>query len=77
MTESFTPNDLIKYIYQEMTEYESEQLTRTLQKNPVLMQEYIEMLGMIEHLDHLILDPPEKIIRSIKRTAQSKGFEKV
>jgi hypothetical protein len=77
MTKSSTQNDLIRYIYQEMTEYENEQFVHTMQKNPVLMQEYIDMLGTIDHLDRLILNPSEKIVRAIKRKAQSKGLEKV
>lgn len=77
MTKSFTQNDLIRYIYQEMTEYEMEQFVLTMQNDPLIMQEYIDVLGTMDHLDRLLLNPSEKIVRAIKKKAQSKGLEKV
>lgn len=77
MTESFTQNDLIRYIYQEMTEYENEQFVQALQIDPIIMQEYIGMLSTIEQLDCLIFEPSEKVVKAIKRKAQSTGLERV
>jgi hypothetical protein len=78
MTKSFTQNDLVRYIYQEMTAAESEQFVQLLHINPQMMQEYLEVLETIEQLDSLLMEPSEKISTEIKNMAQSaKGLEKV
>ncbi len=77
MIKSFTPNDLVRYIYQEMPEVEQELLMQALQSNDALMQEYVEMLSTIEQLDQVRLQPSEKIVKAIKQMAHSKGLQKV
>jgi hypothetical protein len=78
MTESFTQNDLVRYIYQEMTTTESEHFVQLLHVNPQMMQEYLEVLETIEQLDSLLMEPSEKISTEIKNMAQSAtGLEKV
>jgi hypothetical protein len=69
MTKPFTPNDLLRYIYQEMSEGENEKLVQALRVDGSLMQEYLEMLSTIEQLDDLILEPSEKVVKSILRKA--------
>lgn len=78
MTKSFTQNDLIRYIYQEMTAAESDQFVQTLHINPQIMQEYLEVLETVEQLDSLMMEPSERISNEIKNMAQSAtGLEKV
>jgi hypothetical protein len=77
MIKSFTPNDLIRYIYQEMSEGENELFVQALHKDVTLMQEYIDMLSTIEQLDQLILEPSEKVVKAILKKAKSTGLEKV
>lgn len=77
MTKSFTTNDLIRYIYQEMEEEENDQLMQILQDDQQLMQEYINLLSTIEKLNVLSTEPSESIINAIKKKARSKGLEKV
>jgi hypothetical protein len=77
MTKPFTPNDLLRYIYQEMSEGENEKLVQALRKDGSLMQEYVEMLSTIEQLDDLILEPSEKVVKGILRKAHSTGLEKI
>jgi len=77
MTECFTPNDLVRYLYREMDEEESEQLVQALHSDEILMQQYLDMLGTMEKLDVLIVQPSEGIIRSIKQRSKSPGVEKV
>lgn len=78
MTESFTQNDLIRYVYQEMTAMESETFVQELQSNPLLMQEYLDMLGTIDQLNTLLLEPSERVVTQIKKLARKpKGLEKV
>ncbi|SMD42127.1 MULTISPECIES: hypothetical protein [Aquiflexum] len=77
MTKSFTPNDLLRYIYQEMSEGENELFVQALRGNDTLMQDYLEMLSTIGQLDQLILEPSEKVVKAILRRAKSTGLEKV
>jgi hypothetical protein len=77
MIKLFTPNDLIKYIYQEMTEDEQELLVQALHNDESLMQEYIEMLSTLEQLDQIKLQPSEKVVNAIKSMTKSTGLERV
>lgn len=77
MTKQFTPNDLLSYIYQEMSEVEQELLVQALHSEESLMQEYVEMLSTIELLDQVRLQPSEKIVKAIKDMAHSTGLQKV
>jgi hypothetical protein len=77
MIKPFTPNDLIRYIYQEMSEEENERLVQALREDDTLMREYLEMLSTIDQLDQLILEPSEKVVKSILWKAKSTGLEKI
>lgn len=77
MTKPFTPNDLVRYIYQEMPEVEQELLMQALHSDESLMQEYVEMLSTIEQLDQVRLQPSEKVVEAIKELAHSTGLQKV
>lgn len=77
MTKLFTPNDLISYIYQEMSEGEQELLVQALHSDGSLMQEYVEMLSTIEQMDLIQLHPSEKVVQAIKSHAQSTGLQRV
>ncbi|HAH36551.1 MAG TPA: hypothetical protein DEQ87_17765 [Algoriphagus sp.] len=77
MIKPFTPNDLIRYIYQEMPEVEQELLMQALHKDENLMQDYMELLSAIEQLDLLQINPSEKVVQAIKLKAKSTGLQKV
>ena len=77
MIKSFTPNDLVRYIYQEMPEVEQELLMQALHSDQALMQEYVEMLSTIEQLNQISLNPSEKVVNAIKSMAHSTGLQKV
>lgn len=77
MTKLFTPNDLIRYIYQEMSEVEKDLLVQALQCDDTLMQEYVEMLSTLDQLEKIQLSPSEKVVKAIKKSAQSTGLQKV
>jgi hypothetical protein len=77
MIKSFTPNDLVRYIYQEMSEVEQELLMQALHSNDALMQEYIQLLSTIEFLEQVQLQPSEKVVKAIKKMAHSTGLQKV
>lgn len=77
MTKPFTPNDLLRYIYQEMSEGEHEKLVQALREDGSLMQDYLEMLSTIDQLDKLMLEPSEKVVKGILKKAKSTGLEKI
>lgn len=77
MIKLFTPNDLVRYIYQEMPEDEQELLVQALHNDESLMQEYVEMLSTLEQLDQIELQPSEKVVNAIKSMAQSTGLQRV
>lgn len=77
MIKPFTPNDLVRYIYQEMSEVEQELLVQALHSDNSLMQEYVEMLSTIEQMDQIQLQPSEKVVQAIKSRAQSTGLQRV
>lgn len=77
MIKPFTPNDLIRYIYQEMTEVEQDLLVQALHSDESLMQEYVEMLSTLEQLEQIQLSPSEKVVKAIKLRAQSTGLQRV
>ncbi len=77
MTESSTRNDLIRYVYQEMSETESENFEKVLRNDDAYMQEYIDLLSTIDQMDQLFVEPSEKVVRAIKQTAKSPGLERV
>lgn len=77
MIKPFTPNDLIRYIYQEMTEVEQDLLVQALHSDESLMQEYVEMLSTLDQLEQIQLSPSEKVVKAIKLRAQSTGLQRV
>ncbi len=77
MIKPFTPNDLIRYIYQEMNEVEQDLLVQALHSDESLMQEYVEMLSTLDQLEQIQLSPSEKVVKAIKLRAQSTGLQKV
>jgi hypothetical protein len=78
MTKSFTQNDLVRYIYQEMSASESVELVQALQVDAALMQEYLDLLCSVEYLDKLIREPSPRLVARIKDLARfTQGVEKV
>ncbi|MGY6522157.1 MAG: hypothetical protein ACXIUD_10530 [Mongoliitalea sp.] len=77
MIKPFTPNDLVRYIYQEMSEGETELLVQALHRDEVLMEAYMELLSTMQHLDQAMITPSDVVVKSILRKAKSTGLEKV
>jgi hypothetical protein len=48
-----------------------------LRSDDALMQEYVELLSTMELLEQVKLQPSEKIVKAIKKMAQSTGLQKV
>lgn len=78
MTKYFTLSDhLIRYVYQEMSEAENIDFEQKLRENEALMQDYLDMLGTVDKLNGVMLEPSDLVVKAIKRKAKSSGLEKV
>jgi prophage tail gpP-like protein len=50
---------------------------QALHSDDALMQEYIELLSTVEFLEQVTLQPSEKVVKAIKKMAQSTGLPQV
>jgi hypothetical protein len=75
MIKSFTPNDLVSYIYQELNDDESDQITQALHSDDDLMEEYLDMKDAFERLDQAFIHPSDKVVMAIKKKARTTGLE--
>ena len=65
MTKTFTRNDLIRYIYQETTESEKQEIEQELLLDNKLFEEYKNLAEVNMELDRIELSPSEKTINKI------------
>ena len=65
MTKTFTRNDLIRYIYQETTEREKQEIEQELLLDNKLFEEYKNLAEVSMELDRVELRPSEKTINKI------------
>ncbi|MGB0523019.1 MAG: hypothetical protein ACPGJS_08670 [Flammeovirgaceae bacterium] len=73
MYQNIFPNNIIKYIYKELTEGERAELVPELFQNNQLNEELNELLTLKEQLDQVELTPSEKCVDNILN--YSKTFE--
>jgi hypothetical protein len=65
MTKTFTRNDLIRYIYQETTESEKQEIEQELLLDNKLFEEYKNLAEVSMELDRIELSPSQKTINKI------------
>ena len=65
MTKTFTRNDLIRYIYQETTESEKQEIEQELLLDNKLFEVYKNLAEVSMELDRVELSPSEKTINKI------------
>ena len=74
MIKTFTPNDVIRYIYKETSEEESKLIAYTLLTDTELRTFYEEMKGMKQEISRLMNEPSERTIGRI--LTYSREFQK-
>ena len=72
MIKTFTQNDVIRYIYNETPEEESELIAYNLLTDSQLQAFYDEMLALKKDLNKIDLEPSERAIQNI--LASSRNF---
>lgn len=75
MIQIFTPNDLIRYVYQEMSEEESTKLAEALVFDDELMETYQKLRASKHILDteNVSFEPPRRAVDNI--LSYSKSFD--
>lgn len=71
MTKTFTLDDLIRYVYEETNEIESQQIADALAKDSQLLNQYLDLVHMVKQLDEGQLEPSEKTVNAILKNAKS------
>ena len=71
MTQTFTPNDLVRYIYSETIPEETTQIKNVLLFDEALAQEYAEMMSVVSELDSLLKAPAQSAVDSIVNYSRS------
>jgi hypothetical protein len=69
MTKTFTQSDLIRFIYQETTEEETQEINRVLSFDRELQLHYRELLLTKESITKAQLEPSPVVIENILRYA--------
>ena len=65
MTKTFTQNDLIRFIYQETTKEEAQEISRVLSFDRELQLHYRELLLAKNSVDKAQLDPSPAAVENI------------
>ncbi|GAB1445862.1 hypothetical protein MASR2M41_15920 [Flammeovirgaceae bacterium] len=70
MTQTFTQDDLIRYIYHETTEKETREIDSALICDSELQEQYKELVAMKAQLDVIRMEPSEGCINGILNYAR-------
>lgn len=65
MMETFTQNDLIRYLYHETSKEENQQLERQLALDGELNLRYQDLKSLMRDLDAAVLEPSAECVNSI------------
>lgn len=76
MTQNFTPNHLIKYLYKEVSASETLAIEEALSQDVELMEEYSGLLQGYQQLPKINFNPANSSIQSILRYSQLTALEK-
>lgn len=75
MDSKITPEDLIRFVYQETTQEENLRILHTLESDKELRDELSELLNTIELLNELKYEPNETILKILNEEANSSSLE--
>jgi len=77
MTKMYTPNDLVRYIYQETSQAENEMIEILLQTDTKFKTLFDQLTSSKDNLDDLIESPSDDVVRRIINNAQSLDMHSV
>lgn len=65
MTKTFTPNDVLRYLYKETNPVEKQQLEEAMLLHADLLDQYLQLTSIKEQLDQVRKAPWEETIQAI------------
>jgi hypothetical protein len=71
MTKTFTPNDVLRYLYKETTNLENRQLEEAMLVHADLLDQHLQLTSAKEQLDKVREVPKEETIQAILEYAKS------
>lgn len=71
MTETFTTNDLIRFVYHETSDSENRAIERALLVDSELLDEYVELRCIAESLDSAMTEPSQSSIDAVLSFSKS------
>jgi hypothetical protein len=72
MTKTFTPNDVLRYLYKETTTAENNALEEAMHLHSELLDQYVQLSGIKEQLDQVRKTPSENTIQAILEYSNSR-----
>lgn len=71
MIKTFTPNDILRYLYKETDKLERKSLEQAMLVHTDLLEHYVRLTDIKEKLDKIQLAPSENTIQSILEYSRS------
>ncbi len=71
MTKTFTPNDVLRYLYKETSPVEKKQLEEAMLVHADLRDQYLQLTSIKEQLDQVQETPRKDTIQTILEYAKS------
>ena len=65
MTKTFTPNDVIRYLYKETTQTENQELEKAMICHAELLDQYVQVESVKTLLDSIKKSPSARVIQDI------------
>jgi hypothetical protein len=77
MSQTFTQDDVLRYIYKETSTEETKEIKQALLIDEHLMDVYHQMSALVLQLDQAMLEPSESCVQNILNHAKSFDFYSV
>lgn len=65
MTKTFTPNDVLRYLYKQTNPVENSELEEAMLVQTDLLDYYVQLTGIKELLDKVRISPSESTIQAL------------
>jgi len=72
MIKTFTPNDVLRYLYKETNPSENRALEEAMHLHSDLLDKYVQLAGIKEQLDQVQMSPAKSTIQAILEYSNSR-----
>ncbi|MFL5731358.1 MAG: hypothetical protein ACJ75J_17855 [Cytophagaceae bacterium] len=77
MTKTFTRNDVIRYVYNELTKTEKKEIEQAMLVDPDLAEEFYELSTAKSSLNRIVKQPSDRVIDKILHYSKSLSLRTV